>query len=297
LRPNSEPVIIHGNLHPRKNLMPDIAAFHPQVVHFVVVLSIVGALLRWVSLTGKLAFTRPAAATLLILSAGAAVVAAKSGSQAHERVERIPGVAAQVQAHQDAGEWARDVLLVVAGLELVGLLLVKRDQWRRYAEIASAVGCLAAVGAVYVAADRGGDLVYSFVGGPGLRTGDTVDVHRLLTAGLFEEAMLARRAHRSAEADSLITELARRNPGDINVQLVAAQSLMTDRKDPQAALAALDRIVVPDSEPGMKMRIAFTKVDVFTAAGMRDSAKAALEKLVAENPGNARLKARLDRMK
>jgi uncharacterized membrane protein len=277
--------------------MPDIAAYHPIVVHFVIALAIVGILLRWVSLTGRLPFTRPAAATLLILSAGASIVAAESGSQAHERVERIPGVAAQVQAHQDAGEWARDFLLVVAGLEIVGLVLVKRDQWRRYAEIASAVACVVAGGAVYQAGQRGGDLVYSFAGGPGLRTGDTVDVHRLLNAGLFDEAMLARREHRSGEADSLITQLARLNPNDPNVQLVAAQSLMEDRKDPQAALAALDRIAVPDSEPFMKMRIAFTRMEVFTAAGMQDSAKALLQKLVAENPGNQRLKQRLERMK
>lgn len=277
--------------------MPDIARFHPIIVHFVIALSFVGLALRWFSLTGKLPFTRPAAATLLILSAAAAVAAAQSGSQAHERVESIPGVAAQVQAHQDAGEWARDILLVVAGFEVLGLLLVKRDQWRRYAEIGSAVACLAAGGAVFKAGDRGGDLVYSYAGGPGLRTGDTVDVHRLLNAGLFEEAMLARHEHRSAEADSLIGELARLSPNDFNVQLVAARSLMEDRKDPQAALAALDRITVPDSQPFVRMRIAFAKVDVFTAAGMKDSAKATLEKLVAQNPNNRRLKERLDRMK
>lgn len=277
--------------------MPDIAALHPEVVHFVIALAFLGVLLRLVSLTGKLAFTRPAAATLLIVSAGAAVVAAESGDQAHDRVEGIPGVAAQVRAHQDAGEWARDVLLVVAGLEIVGLALTGRPAWRRYAEIASAVVGLAALGAVYKAGDRGGNLVYSYVGGPGLRTGDTVDVHRLLTSGLFEEAMLARREHRSAEADSLITELARRNPNDPDVQLVAAQSLFRDRKDPQAALAALDRIAVPDSERIMKMRIAFTKVDIFTAAGMKDSAKAVLTRLIAENPNDQRLKQRLERMK
>ena len=277
--------------------MPDIAAFHPQIVHFVVVLGIVGVAFRLVSLTGKLAFTRPAAATLLILGAGAAVVAVESGSQAHERVERIPGVAAQVRAHEDAGEWARDVLLVVAGLEIVGLVLTRRDRWRRYAEIASAVVGLAAVGAVYKAADRGGDLVYSYAGGPGLRTGDTADVARLLDAGLFNEAMVARKAHRGAAADSLIVELARRNPASVEVQLVAAQSLMTDRKDPQAALAALNRIVVPDSQAFLRMRVAFTKVSVFTDAGMKDSARALLQKLVAENPGNQRLKQRLEGIK
>jgi len=277
--------------------MPNIAAFHPQIVHFVIGILIVGVLFRWISLTGKAAFTGPAAATLLLIGAAAAYAAAESGSQAHERAESIPGVRAAVQAHEGAGEWARNVFLVVAGLEIVGIALTKRAQWRRYAEIGSAVVGLAGIGALYKAADRGGDLVYSYVGGPGLRTGDTVDVHHLLTAGLFEEAMLARRAHRSAEADSLITELARLNPGDVDVQIVAAQSLMTDRKDPRAALAALDRIVVPDSQPFLGMRVAFTKADVLAAAGMKDSARAVLEKMAAQNPNNPRIRQRLDRLK
>ena len=277
--------------------MLHIAAFHPQIVHFVVALTVVGALLRWISLTGKLAFTRPAAATLLILGAGAAVAAVESGSQAHERAERIPGVRSAVQAHEDAGEWARDALLVVAGLEIAGLALSRRAAWRRWAEVASGVACLAAVGAVYEAADRGGDLVYSYVGGPGLRTGDTADVHRLLTAGLYEEAMLARNAHRSAEADSLISELARRDPASVEVQLVAAQSLMTDRKDPRAALAALDRIAVPDTEPFTKMRVAFARADVYAAAGMKDSARAVLEGLAKQFPDNPRIRQRVERLK
>ncbi|HXY19476.1 MAG TPA: DUF2231 domain-containing protein [Gemmatimonadales bacterium] len=277
--------------------MLHIAAFHPQIVHFVVALAVVGALLRWISLTGKLAFTRPAAATLLILGAGAAVAAVESGSQAHERAERIPGVRSAVQAHEDAGEWARDALLVVAGLEIAGLALSRRAAWRRWAEVASGVACLAAVGAVYEAADRGGDLVYSYVGGPGLRTGDTADVHRLLTAGLYEEAMLARNAHRSAEADSLISELARRDPASVEVQLVAAQSLMTDRKDPRAALAALDRIAVPDTEPFTKMRVAFARADVYAAAGMKDSARAVLEGLAKQFPDNPRIRQRVERLK
>lgn len=276
--------------------MPDIAAFHPQIVHFVVGTLIVGVIFRWISLTGKAAFTRPAAATLLIAGAAAAIAAAESGSQAHERAQRMPGVRAAVQAHEDAGEWARDVFLVVAGLEIVGLFLTKRDRWRRYAEIASAVVGLAGIGALYKAADRGGNLVYSYAGGVGLRTGNPEDVGRLLNAGLFNQAMLARSEHRSAEADSLIAELARRNPASVEVQLLAAQSLMADRKDARAALAALDRIVVPDSQAFLRMRIAFAKVDVYTAAGMKDSARAVLTRLVAQNPNNQRLKQRLARL-
>jgi len=277
--------------------MTDIAAFHPQIVHFVVGTLIIGVIFRWISLTGKAAFTRPAAATLLIAGAAAAVAAAQSGSQAHEKAERMPGVRAAVQLHEDAGDWTRDVFLVVGGLEIVGLFLTRRDRWRRYVEIGSAVVGLAGVGALYKAAERGGALVYSYAGGVGLRTGNPDDVGRLLNAGLFNQAMLARSEHRNAEADSLISELARRNPASVDVQLVAAQSLMTDRKDAPAALAALDRIVVPDSQAFLRMRIAFTKADVYAASGMKDSARAVLTKLMAQNPDNPRIRQRLERLK
>ncbi len=277
--------------------MPEIARYHPIIVHFVIALAMVGIALRWFSLTGKLPFTRPAAATLLILAGLAGILAAQSGAEAHERVEQIPGVSAQMEAHQDAGEWARDALMVVGAFEILGLLLVKNDRWRRYAEYGSAVVCIAAAGAVYVAGARGGDLVYSYAGGPGLRTGDTVDVHRLLNAGLYEEAMLARRNHRSAMADSLMSQLERFNPTDVNMKLAMAQSLLIDRKDPQAALAMLDSIPVPDSARFLKLRIAFERVNAYTAAGMKDSAKAVMTRLVAAFPNNRRLKERLQRMK
>ena len=277
--------------------MPSIAAFHPQIVHFVIGTLFVGVLFRWISLTGKAAFTGPAAATLLLLGAAAAWTAAESGTQAHDRAERIPGVRAAVQAHEDAGNWARDVFLAVAALEIVGLALTRRPRWRRYAEVGSAVVGLAGAGALYKAADRGGSLVYSYAGGVGLRTGNPDDVARLLNAGLFDEAMLARSQHRSADAESLIAELARRNPGSVEVQLAAAQSLVVDRKDPRAALAALDRIVVPDSQAPMRMRVAFAKVDAWSAAGLKDSARAVLVKMLAQSPDNPRLKARLERLK
>jgi hypothetical protein len=80
------------------------------------------------------------------------------------------------------------------------------------------------------------------------------------------------------------------------VQLVAAQSLMADRKDPRAALAALDRIVVPDSQAFLRMRIAFTRADVYASAGMKDSARGVLMKLLAQSPDNQRIKQRLERL-
>jgi uncharacterized membrane protein len=275
--------------------MPDIGAFHPQIVHFVVALLVVGVALRWVSLTGKLAFTRPAAATLLLLGTLAAVAAVRSGLDAHEAVERVPGVAAAVNAHEQWAKNTRTIFLVVSGLEVVALALalLRLPTFRRWVEVASAVVGLGGGYLLYGAADRGGDLVYSYAGGVGIRSGTPGDVDNLLTAGLFERAMLARRQHQGGVADTLITALARLRPADLNVRLVQAQSLLQDRKDPRAALAVLDSIVVPDSLPLLKGRVAFQKVDAFDAAGMQDSARALLTALASEYAGNPRMSARI----
>src|SRR5439155_7126943 len=67
-----------------------LAALHPQIVHFVIALLFMGVLLRCVSLTGRAAFTGPAAAVLLLVGTVAAVLAVQSGTAAHGPVERVP---------------------------------------------------------------------------------------------------------------------------------------------------------------------------------------------------------------
>ena len=68
-----------------------MAALHPLVVHFTIVLAIVGVAFRLVSLLGRPAFASPAAATLLLLAAASSVVSVRSGTAAHAPVERAPG--------------------------------------------------------------------------------------------------------------------------------------------------------------------------------------------------------------
>ena len=68
--------------------MPNLAANHPQIIHFAIALLLMGVAFRWISLTGKLKFTGPTATTLLILGTIAAVLAVKSGDDAHGPVER-----------------------------------------------------------------------------------------------------------------------------------------------------------------------------------------------------------------
>lgn len=276
--------------------MPSLGFFHPQIVHFVVVLLIVGVAFRWISFTGKFQFTGPAAATLLLLGTLAAVIAVQSGQQAHEVVERIPGIRAAVNAHEEWGENTRNIFLAVAALEILALAFARRS-FRKYFLIASGVIGLAGCYAVYQAGDKGGDLVYEWVGGPGLRSGDTADVSHLMMSALYSQAMVDRRAGNAAGAAQLIDQLSARFPNDTSVRLLAAQSLLTDRKDPKAALAALAQIRPAPNDRFLAARVGLLQADAWEAAGQKDSARAVLTRLQAQFPQARFIQDRLARLK
>ncbi len=265
--------------------MPDIAIFHPQLVHFAVVLGIVGVLFRLVSLTGKASWTNPAATALLIAAGAVGYLTAESGQQAHGPVERIPGAVAAVQEHEDWGNRARNILLLVGGLELVGLFL-RQHTAARVLRMASGLVGIGAVLVLFEAAEHGGDLVYRYAGGPGLRSGDTTDVTRLLVAGLYNRAMADRTGGDRDGAARLIDELTRRMPNDPAVKLTAIESQLKDRNDAPGALAALHAFDPGDNRRS-KFRKAFLLADAYKAAGSVDSARAVLEAFRAANPASA----------
>jgi hypothetical protein len=257
----------------------------------------VGIALRWLSLTGKVPFADPAAATLLLLGTLAAVLAVHSGMEAHGPVERIPGVREAVQAHEDWGHRTRNVFLGVAALEILGLVLARaRPTLKRWAEIGSAIVGLAGGFALYEAGEHGGELVYSYAGGVGIRSGDTTDIQRLLVAGLYEQAMVDRAQHRSAQAADLIEELARRAPNDTTVLLLRIESQLVDRQDPQGALAALQELTLPADNQRLRVQAGMLAADALVAAGRPDSARAVLRALVVELPMSRRLKDRLTQL-
>ena len=265
--------------------MASIGFYHPIIVHFVIALLFVGVAFRLVSLTGKFQFTDLGALTLILVGTVAAVLAVKSGHEAHELVERIPGVRPAVGTHEEWGERARNAFLVVGALELLAFLF-RRAAFHRALLVVSAVAGIGACVVLYVAGDKGGDLVYAYAGGPGLRSGDTTDVHRLFLAGLYNEAMLDRKDGRSAEAAQLIDEMAQRFPQDTTIRLLAIESLITDRKDPKAALAALKAIAPPPGDAGrfLRLRTGMLEAEAFRAAGMADSAQAVTDRLSQEFP-------------
>lgn len=269
-----------------------MGAFHPQVVHFAVALLVVGVLLRVVSLLGRPQFAGPAAALLLGLGTLAAVGATVTGDAAHSPVERVPGSAAAVKKHEDWGERTRNVFLAVIALEIAAIVLARKGR-AKPALLASAVVGLGGLVCLFEAGEHGGELVYSYAGGVGIRSGDAADVGRLLIAGSYHQAELDRKAGKPEEAAALVDGLARRFPSDSGIQLLAAESLLLDRKDAAAALQTLARIAVPKDDRRLRFRHAWIMADALEAQGQADAARATLQALRSDFPDSERLRKRL----
>lgn len=279
--------------------MPNLAQFHPQVVHFVVALLLLGSGLRLFScfVLDRWRWISHSATMLLLLGTLSAVVAVKSGDDAHGPVERIPGTRDLVVEHEEYGESTRNVFLAVAAVEILALVLRRREstqKYARYAVYASCAGCLFGLVPLYEAAEHGGELVYSYGGGPGLRTGDPKDTERLLLAGLYNQSRVDRREQRFAQSQALVKEMVTRWPADTAIRFLWAESLLLDAKDNAAALRVLDSISVADTDARNRVRKATLKADAFIAMGNRDSARAVLAPVVAAFPANTRVKAKLD---
>jgi len=273
-----------------------LAALHPQVVHFVIALLFVGVLLRCVSLTGRVPFTGPAAAVLLLVGTGAAVLAVQSGTAAHGPVERVPGARAAVTQHEEWGERTRNIFLVVAALEIAALVPAV-GRWRKGVLAASALVGLGGAVSLYEAADLGGDLVYAYAGGVGIRSGDPADVGRLLVAGLYHQAMLERKGGKPADAARLIGELAQRYPDDTAVRLLTVESLIVDRHDGKGALAALKWFPATPDSRFLRLRVGLLRADALAAAGAPDSARLLLQGMSAEFSNNGAIRDRLAKLK
>ncbi len=277
--------------------MPTLAQLHPQVVHFAIALLLVGVAFRLVSLSGRLQFTNHAAAVLILLGTIATVVSVKSGDAAHGPVERIPGVRAAVVEHEEAAEWTERIFLGVLILEALALALAVPTKTQRFVRAvhigAAVVGVWGSV-ALVRSGHLGGELVYKYAGGPGLRSGEDGDIANLLLAGLHSQAQADRRAQRPADAARLVEEMSRRFPADTTVQFLRAESLLRDLNQPAEAMAALNAIGVRTDDTRLAPRRALLAAEVWIAMQQPDAAKAELDAAIAAFPQNARLKARRD---
>jgi len=265
-------------------------------VHFVIALLFAGVLFRCTAVTGRAAFTGPAAAVLLLVGTLGAVLAVKSGTDAHGPVERVPGARAAVMEHEEWGERTRNIFLVVAALEIAALIPAVQ-RWRKGVHVASAVVGLAGAFSLYETGEHGGELVYAYAGGVGIRSGNPDDVDRLLVAGLYHQAMLDRKAGRTAEAAELISQLAQRHPEDASARLLVIESLIVDKKNGKAALAALAPFPAAPGTRFLRFRVGLLRAEAFALAGMRDSALAILETMAGEFANNRTIEDRLAKLK
>jgi uncharacterized membrane protein len=269
--------------------MPDLGPLHPQIVHFVVALGFVGVAFRLVSLTGLLPWTKDAATALVLIAAVASVGAVQSGTEAHGPAERIPGVREVVQEHEERGEWARNMFLLLAAVEVAAFALRRKEKARRIAVVASALVGVATCAALYRAAEEGGELVYSYAGGIGFRSGDSTDVQRLLVAGLYHQSRIASAQGRHDEAARLVDELARQKPDDPSVTLMTIQSRIRDRNDPIGALTALAAFDAPADTPRFAIQKGVLTAEALAATGAKDSARVVLNELKQKYPRAERM--------
>jgi uncharacterized membrane protein len=279
--------------------VPDIGRFHPEIVHFVVALLAVGVVARALSLAPlpeRLRFLSPAATALIVLGAVASVIAVHSGIDAHGPAERVPGARDAVVEHEDWGKRTRNLFLGVAALELLALAL-RSPRAVRGLQAAAAVAGLAGLFVLYETAEHGGEVVYRYAGGVGIRSGDTTDVRRLLVAGLYHAARVEREAGRPEGAARLLDELGRQRPDDGDVRLLVIESRMLDRKDARGALAALDSFTPAPENRRLELRKGLLRVDVLEALGRPDSARAEAEGLLRTFPDNPRVVERLSRLR
>jgi uncharacterized membrane protein len=269
-------------------VIPNLGQFHPQIVHFIVALGIIGVLFRIGSLFWRRSWLSPAATSLILISAGASVAGVKSGLDAHGVAERIPGAREAVIEHEDWGKRTRNALLVLAGLEILTLALASK-RIGRPVQFVTALGGIATVWVIYEAAEHGGELVYEYAGGIGTRSGDPEDITNLLVAGLYHSARAARDSGRAEVAARLIDELALTRPADTSVWIMVAESKLRDRKDPMAALGVLDAVRIPGNSR-YDVRHGMLKAEAHTQLGYADSARAVLEALAQRHPNSQPVK-------
>jgi uncharacterized membrane protein len=276
--------------------MPNLALFHPQIVHFVIAGAGLGLFFRWVSLTGKFKWTDGAATALIVIGAVAAFFAVRSGTDAHGVTERIPGAVRAVQEHEEEGIDLRNLLLVIGALELA-FLVPALAKWRKFGMMATAALGVWGAFEIYETGKAGGELVYSYAGGIGTRSGDTTDVNRLVMAAIYHRATLSRTQKNDAGAAAGFADLAARFPEDQTAQIMGAESLILDKKDYAGALTALAKIPMPADTARTYNRYQLARVDAYLGAGKKDSARMILEPLAAKFPTQKRITDRMEKVK
>lgn len=141
------------------NLIPD--PLHPAVVHFPIVLILLGTLVSFVAVFWRKGYVPAFAAALLTLGAVGAWVAVETGESDGGLVEdTAPAVGQLIEEHEDWAKRTLTVAIIAAVIALGAAALFRFPRVARGAAVAAALTAGVASWSVYETGHRGGALVY-----------------------------------------------------------------------------------------------------------------------------------------
>ena len=134
---------------------------HPAIVHFPIVLTLLGTLFSIFAVITRRGALPQLTALILILAAGSAQYAVYTGNDQDPMFGTLPEeMRTLVREHSEWGERARNVVAIAAGLAIVALALIRTRTARRGFALLVLIASLGASYCVLQAAQRGGKLVY-----------------------------------------------------------------------------------------------------------------------------------------
>ncbi|HEX9048736.1 MAG TPA: DUF2231 domain-containing protein [Verrucomicrobiae bacterium] len=140
-------------------VMPD--PLHPAIIHFPVVLILLGTAVACAAVFWRKHFVPFLAAALLALGALGALAAVKTGKADVALAENLsPQAEALLDAHQ---EWAESTLMLAAIASvaaIASIALVRRPRLARAVAVVAALLAVTASFALYQTGHRGGNLVF-----------------------------------------------------------------------------------------------------------------------------------------
>lgn len=140
-------------------MLPD--PLHPALVHFPIVLLLLGAPIAVLAVFVRKCHLPALAAIVLALGASGAVVATFTGGQAAELAGELPGSTEKVlDEHEEWGERARNFGAAAAVLAVLSAAFVRKPAAARIAGAVAALAACAAALSVAQAGHYGGQVVY-----------------------------------------------------------------------------------------------------------------------------------------
>ena len=261
---------------------------HPYVVHIVVGFVIAGCVLRIISLTGEVELDEPGRIDGPDPRRDRQRGRLALGVDAHGPAERVPGAREAVIEHEEWGERARNLFLLIAAVEVVGLAVPSRRRWFNIASAALGAG-----GTVRDLRDRG-----TWRGTRLLVRGRRRAPHRVnrrmsatsCARGSTTRPMLDRRRTPGDAAARLFAEMKQRWPDDEEVQVLAADSTTARLERSVRGAGRCRRSSSARSKtPRIKRNGTLVRAYAFLGLGQKDSAPSGRGATRSGKPGQCAL--------